>query len=183
MKAIKDFLVLDVETTGFTGKDQVIELAILDNSGETLYHALFKPDVKMNPIAQRKNKISESDLQKGGRFIEAWPEIEKIIKDRKVVGHNILKFDIPMIKQTLLAQGAKDTCLDSVFKDVVDSMIVAKKMGKKAASQEKLVQVYGIAKAEKHRAVADCQHLLKILDCMEKEISEDELRKILTEIA
>ena len=77
MKILNDFLVLDTETTGLETHDQVVELAILDENGKTLYHSLFSPDVPMNPFARRKNRISDAELAHAPKFIDEWPKNTK----------------------------------------------------------------------------------------------------------
>ena len=168
MQILKDFLVLDTETTGMEEHDQVVELAILDEHGRTLYHSLFKPDVPMNPFARRKNNISDAMMEHAPRFMDEWAKIRAILQNRRVLGHNIAEFDVQLIRQTLEAQNAAPDCMDGVLDTVLDSLAMARRMGFKRASQEALAQHYGLPE-EKHRAVEDCQQLLQVMEHLEKE--------------
>ena len=169
MLTLKNFLVLDTETTGIEEYDQVIELAILDDSGSTLYHSLFRPDVEVNPFARKVNNISDADLAAAPRFVDEWPKIRSILAGKPVLGHNIAEFDVRLIRQTLEAQNADPHSMDGTFTTVFDSLLMARRMGFKKAGQNVLAHHYGIEGEEKHRAVDDCRQLLNVIEHLEKD--------------
>lgn len=94
-------VILDVESTGLTAKDQVVELAymVLDNditslSCKSKFNQRYKPNAKMNPYAQAVHGIAFRELLTcpSTTKIEL-PEITYMI------GHNIA-FDVRLLRQS-----------------------------------------------------------------------------------
>ena len=168
MQLLKNFYVIDTETTGINNYDQIIELAIVSSYGLTIYHSLYKPDVKINPDAQKINKISETELVNAPRFIDEWPKIKIILQGSTVIGHNIKNFDIRLFKQTLESQGGDPSEIDTLFKNIYDTYLLTKNLNYKKNSQAYLADYYGLP-AETHRAEDDALQLLTLLDYIEKD--------------
>lgn len=94
-----DLVVLDTETTGLESADQIIELAIINMAGETLFNQRFKPTVKIHPQAEAVHGISENELAN----CPSWPayqkQITEILADKTAIIFN-REFDLRMMKQT-----------------------------------------------------------------------------------
>jgi len=95
-------LILDVETTGLTTKDQVLELAYLvlgeDNNGLTVtstFNERFRPIAKINPHAQAVHGIAFKDLIR----CTSTTNIPLPDKIDYIIGHNI-SFDKRMLIQS-----------------------------------------------------------------------------------
>jgi DNA polymerase III epsilon subunit-like protein len=58
----KDFVVIDVETTGLDAKAEVIEIAIYNAAGESLMNTLVKPTVPVNESARAVHRITDEEL-------------------------------------------------------------------------------------------------------------------------
>lgn len=58
----KDFVVVDVETTGLDAKAEVIEIAIYNAAGEPLLNTLVKPTVPVQESARSVHRISDEEL-------------------------------------------------------------------------------------------------------------------------
>ena len=163
MEHFKNFVVLDTETAGLEKTDQVIELGIVSEKGEVLYHSFFKPDVPIHPKAQEVHGIPEASLEEAPKFITEWHRIAKILVGKNIVGHNIIDFDMRLISQTLCMQDGGDAICQDLVKKCYDTYRIAKFLGYQKKSQQALMQRFGISKCERHRAIDDAIDLLHIL--------------------
>lgn len=97
---IKDnALAFDTETTGLGDKDQIIELALVNRWGITVFVYQFKPTVPINPKAQAVHGISEADLKNCPTFEEMAPVFLTLLKKRPLIIFNA-EFDLRILKQT-----------------------------------------------------------------------------------
>lgn len=93
---------LDTETTGLANNDQIIELAIIDNLGATLFNQRFKPSVAIHPEAMAVHNITEADLAGCPRWPQYQEQISQILTGKVAVIFN-QAFDIRMLQQTAAA--------------------------------------------------------------------------------
>jgi DNA polymerase III epsilon subunit-like protein len=93
---------LDTETTGLANNDQIIELAIIDNLGATLFNQRFKPSVAIHPEAMAVHNITEADLAGCPRWPQYQEQISQILTGKVAVIFN-QGFDIRMLQQTAAA--------------------------------------------------------------------------------
>lgn len=164
---ISNFVVLDTETTGLQDTDEVVEIAITDMCGKTLYSQRFYPDKEVDYGAQKVNHLSKKVLEGNPKFSAAyWNTIKEIISGRKILGHNI-PFDKRLIAQTLKRYGVADDT-DVVFAGMYDSKTIAKKwMTAKSYSLNKLTTQIGIEREELHEAADDCRMTIEFLNRLE----------------
>ena len=95
-------MVLDIETTGLHApEDEVLSLAIIDGTGETLFYDRFKPEHNTAwPEAQAVNGISPDDVADGSIFTEETEYINLLLaKAAVIVGYNHEGFDLPFLAQ------------------------------------------------------------------------------------
>ena len=95
-------MVLDIETTGLHApEDEVLSLAIIDGTGETLFYDSFKPEHNTAwPGAQAVNGISPDDVADGSIFTEETEYINLLLaKAAVIVGYNHEGFDLPFLAQ------------------------------------------------------------------------------------
>ena len=178
-----DFVVLDTETTGLTGNDEVVELGILDKNGCEIYHSYFHPEAKMNPNASRVNGICDSDLKDQPSFAEEYDVIISLLKDKVIVGHNI-SFDIRLLDQT-----AGRYRLPMIFQDYTtfDTKSAAKLYMRSNTGKYNLNDLchqIGVKDEEHHQASYDCLfclYLLQYIDKMSPEYGTYSSEKIIKE--
>lgn len=100
----RDWLVLDVETTGLDLDAQVIEIGIIDKQGNTLFHSLVKPTMPVPAEATAIHGLQNSDLADA----PAWPDIHEqvcnLLAGRLVLAYNAL-FDLQLMEQTAAIHG------------------------------------------------------------------------------
>lgn len=106
--ALPNLAVLDTETTGLRG--EVIELAIVNGAGETLFDARMKPSCPIEPGAQAVHGITAADLADLPSIAHYWPALREILNAHRVVIYN-RSFDLPRLRQSL------DTALPGWFDD------------------------------------------------------------------
>ena len=107
---------LDTETTGLDTDAQIIEIAIIDGTGDVLVDLRLKPSVPIDERAQAVHGISIEDLAD----CPQWPEVESAIKEaligKKVVIYNT-DFDTRLLRQTAAAFGSDTTWIDNLVTD------------------------------------------------------------------
>jgi DNA polymerase III epsilon subunit-like protein len=88
----------DCETTGLKNPE-IIEIAIIDNQGETVYTGYFNPKTAIEPGAQVVHGISAEFLADKPSFEACFEELRDVIKSKKLVFFN-KEFDIRALKTT-----------------------------------------------------------------------------------
>ena len=101
MAAKDKVLVLDTETTGFEIDDEVLQLSVIRADGKEEYNQYFKPDHKESwENAEKVNHISPESTKDKPLIADHKEEIEKMLRDAKlIVGYNT-GFDIKMLEQS-----------------------------------------------------------------------------------
>ena len=92
-------LFLDTETTGTGPNAEVIEVAVIDWQGETLFDSLVRPRGRIELGAFQVHGISDEIVQSAPSWDEVWPGIEPLIRNKKVGAYNS-EFDLRILKQT-----------------------------------------------------------------------------------
>jgi DNA polymerase III epsilon subunit-like protein len=90
---------LDTETTGSGPKDEIIEIGIVDDDGQTLFESLVKPIGKVPADATRVHGIRDEMLAAAPRWMHVWPKVEAILMGRQVAIYNA-EFDLRLMQQT-----------------------------------------------------------------------------------
>ena len=97
-----DFLILDTETADLRG--EIIEIGIIDASGNVLLDQRIKPAGQIAPGAQAVHGISIDDLQDAPTFPDVYPEIKSILENRLVIIYNAA-YDTACITQDIERHG------------------------------------------------------------------------------
>lgn len=97
-------LFLDTETTGLGPRDEIVEIAVIDSSGETLLDTLVKPTVRITQEAFLVHGISERDTASAPSFADVMPRLQAIIDNRAIAIYNA-EYDVRMLEQSARAHG------------------------------------------------------------------------------
>lgn len=82
-------LFLDTETTGFSYKvEAIVELAIVDEAGNACINTLVRPPKPIPPEASAIHHITDDMVRSAPTLQELWPEIQALVKGRRVVAYN-----------------------------------------------------------------------------------------------
>ena len=103
-------LAFDLETTGIsTSRDRIVQLALIgsDADGSELsYDRLVNPRRPIPYEAQRVHGISDSDVRGEPDFSAIADQVAALIQGSVLVGHNVRRFDMPMLRNEFLRIGA-----------------------------------------------------------------------------
>ena len=104
-KALSDYVVLDIETTGLNRKhDAIIEIsAALYHFREQIvvFHSLVNPGKPIPSITVSISHITDEMVCNAPTISDVIPSFISFIGDRPLVGHNIHNFDLPFIQEKL----------------------------------------------------------------------------------
>ena len=138
----RDVLIVDVETTGLSNQDEVIEIAVMNTQGDTLFDSLVSPRKKGAPPWRKVHKDVVGLLEKA-QCVLAWNA----------------PFDKRLLKNTARKYRKKWSKLP--WRDLLrDYRKLRPDMSAKlcdAASRE------GVISERKHRARDDCKTALEVM--------------------
>lgn len=165
------YVFLDTETTGlnYDGMDEIVEIAIVDESGRTLLNTLVKPRFNDEwTQAERVHGISPHDVANSPALSDLLAEIELICKGKTVVCYNAA-FDTGFFPKGFY-QSVQ--CAMVSFSEVNPN-------GKKWVSLDKASQSTGyVPTGKSHRALEDalaCRHVWMIGIEAAKKMKETQL--------
>ena len=101
-----DPVYIDTETTGFGTTDLVIEIAVIDTTGDVLVDTLVKSGKRIPAGASAVHGINDIHLIGAPAWKEVWSQLQPVLAGR-VVGFYNAEFDLRMIQQTCGLNGIK----------------------------------------------------------------------------
>src|SRR5215208_5699012 len=90
---------LDTETTGLGKSDEIIEISIIDDDGQTLFESLIKPSQPIPAASTQVHGITDADVQSCHSWPLVWPQIRGVLFGRRIIIYNE-DFDIRMMQQS-----------------------------------------------------------------------------------
>ncbi|MEG3833914.1 3'-5' exonuclease [Microcoleus sp. Z1_C3] len=93
--ALNDWVILDTETTGFDNAE-IVEIAIIDRTEETLLDTLIKPSISIPAEVTEIHGISDEMVADAATFPEVYPRIDAALKDKRILIYNSA-FDIKIL--------------------------------------------------------------------------------------
>jgi DNA polymerase III epsilon subunit-like protein len=95
---------LDTETTGVTLKDQIIEIAIVDDAGETLLNSLVRGTCPVHKDANKLHGLTLKKVAKSPSLKDLEDAIINVVRGKHAVTYNLefdLRFLTPRIKSAI----------------------------------------------------------------------------------
>src|SRR5690625_3126222 len=151
---LKKFVVIDLETTGHSPKDNIIEIGLVvieENKIVDEYSTLLHPDQDIPPFISNLTGISDEDVLDAPKFVDKADEIISFFKDSYLVAHNV-PFDLNFLNDELSSHE-----LNILTNPVLDTVELARILFPQAPGF-KLVQLanyFGIQHKNPNRALSD----------------------------
>lgn len=99
MVAHTDYLILDTETTGLGPGAEILQIAVCDARGRTLFNATVKPKLSIPIEASNIHGIDDAMVEHCPSFAEIYWVLKTLLSNREVIIYNA-DFDGRMLEQT-----------------------------------------------------------------------------------
>lgn len=157
---------LDLETTGLTVGNRIIEIGCVEIIDRDLtgrqYQSYVNPDCEIEEGAQRVHGITAEQLVGKPRFPEVLDEVLEFVKDAEVLIHNA-GFDLGFLNHELELAGRADKFEDCCLK-VTDTLMLAREKSSGGSSLDQLCDFYQVDRRQRewHGALLDAQLLAHV---------------------
>lgn len=156
---------LDTETTGLGPDDEIIEIAIVDKQGNTLFESLVKPNKRISVDAYLVHGITNDMVQNAPKWPEVWKQVSNVVSSRYAGIYNA-EFDLRMIRQTHALNGLQlDGFINNfcIMKLYADFYIYG---GGRYQKLEDAGRQCGLSLPNSHRAKDDTILALAVFNCI-----------------
>ena len=159
---LKNYVVIDTETTGFSPRDdKIIEVGVykVKNGEETRFHTLVNPGRRIPKRAVDVHHITDADVAGAPAFVQILPELDAFLEDLPVVGQSV-NFDLRMLWWAYHDAGA-----EMPAKRFADTLRLAKKVwpGRDTYSLASMILDFGLIEGEQaHRSESDVDATLAL---------------------
>ena len=110
-----DTVYLDTETTGLNpDRDELLEIAIVDELGNTLVDTLIRPKRRQWPVAQGIHGIAPQDVKAAPRLEDVTPKLAAAVSGKRLVIYNAA-FDMGFLPEAVGRAAALVECCMEVF--------------------------------------------------------------------
>ena len=154
-----EYVVFDLETTGMSKQDEIVEFAAVrcteDGTVLASFEAMVKPSCPMTESARNVNGITDEMLSDKPDIKDVLPEFVQFLGQRPLVGHNVNGFDLGFLNRACHKVG-----LPEVENAVFDTLPFARRMMTReeaggSYSVSSLVWSLGLTERPAHRAMND----------------------------
>lgn len=149
------YVIIDLETTGFGRSAEVIELAALKIvNGKIIdtFESLVKPTVPIPVSVQELTHITNEMVAYAPYIDEILPSFFYFIEDYRLVGHNIIAFDLPILRRLII--DIPDITLNNSYEDTL--YMAQHKLELDNYKLSTIASYFGINTDKAHRALQDC---------------------------
>lgn len=166
-----DYVAIDIETTGLDRSARIIELgAVRMRHGRKVasFSQLVNPQIPIPAKVTQITGITDRNVKGKPTIDKALPKFYAFCGHDTWIGHNIRRFDIPIIRHEAERIGAGIP--DVNFYDTLEiSQVYLPQLEHHRLKD--LIRYFGIAKTERHRAADDAAQTAQIFECL-KRLSE-----------
>lgn len=163
-----DYVAIDIETTGLGRSARIIELgAVRIRHGRKVatYSQLVNPQIPIPAKVTQITGITDRDVRHQPTIDKALPRFYAFCGKDTWIGHNIHRFDIPIIKHEAERVGAGIP--DISFYDTLEiSQVYLPQLDHHRLKD--LIRYFGIAKTERHRAADDAAQTAQIFEHLKR---------------
>lgn len=167
-----DYVLLDLETTGYYPSSEIIEfglLKVVNNQVTEIKHSLIKPPQKIPKNITNLTGISNEDVVNAPLLQSYIPEVLSFIDNNIVIAHNA-HFDINFLYDATFKH------LNSEFKnDFVDTLRISRRLFPRFPkhSLEYLALNIPLENKNGHRALTDCQATFDLVNVLKTKIESE----------
>lgn len=149
------YIVLDIETTGLSADDEIIEISaikIKNNEVVNTFSSLVNPKQLISQKIISITGITNEMVQEAPDIKTILPQFIEFIGDNTLIGHNIKSFDIPFINRK-----CKKFSICTFENKLVDTLYLSKKqLNLCNNSLDSIANHFNIVNENAHRALSDC---------------------------
>ncbi|MBS1104300.1 hypothetical protein JK202_15020 [Gluconobacter sp. Dm-62] len=161
-------IILDVETTGISSYDEVIEISVSDLNGDILFYSRIKPTVKISSGALRLHGVSDEMLKNEPTIRQVLRRLKSIIMDADKIYCWSSDFVIHKLFKTARAMNADPRVFTHIQKHAVDLMYVIGK-GDYWPRMDDVAQKHSILwDGRRFSSINDCKVISKIIKAIDK---------------
>ncbi len=174
--------ILDTETTGLDSNAEIVEISIIDDGGNVFLNTLIKPTRPIPPDATAIHGITNEMVEDALSFCHVYDSIIDILVGAPVVIYNA-SYDLRMIRQSAVLSGvmrpvaadlrsieSKACCLMNLYAEYYGEWDSYRHQYKWQKLTNALAQQGIVPSKNAHRAMADCQMTLALLEKMAGEL-------------
>jgi DNA polymerase-3 subunit epsilon len=166
------FVILDIESTGLNYDDEVVEIAIVDTSGNTLYNQLIKPSKPIPSEVVELHGITNEMVYNAPNISEVAEELDIILKDKTILAFNS-SFDQRILEYSLSKYNIiRSYKWDCVMYNQMEILETDRYIS--------LINSVGDTFIQEHRAKSDCMliyHLITDYEWINSELQRKEKEK------
>ena len=159
-----DYVAIDIETTGLGRDARIIELgAVRMRHGRKVaeYSQLINPDIPIPAKVTQITGITDRDVKGKPTIDKALPKFYRFCGNDTWIGHNIRRFDLPVIAREAERVGAGMP--DVSFYDTLElSQALIPQLDHHRLID--LIRYFHIAKKERHRAADDAAQTAQVFE-------------------
>ena len=171
----KDVLILDTETTGLEYDSELVEIAIMDTTGATVYNELVMPRGQVPLGASRVHGLTRDLLGRYGAspWTDHYEAVKSVVLAARVICVYNLEYDERIIEQTCDLYG-----LEPILSIAEESGVDLRCSMLEYAEHRKVPGRYGdyrwhkledacrherVPASQDHRALSDCRMVLNLM--------------------
>ena len=163
-----DYVSIDIETTGLGSDARIIELgAVRIRHGRKVaeYSQLVNPEVPIPSKVTQITGITDRDVRRQPTISKALPRFLAFCGKDMLLGHNIERFDLPII-----AKEAERVGVTMPYVEFVDTLEVSQSLLPQLDRHRvvDLIRYFGIAQTERHRAADDAAQTAQIFEYLKR---------------
>jgi DNA polymerase-3 subunit epsilon len=95
----ENIIYLDTETTGIDRNAEIVEIAIIDREGNSLFQSLVRPSIPIPQEASKIHGITDEMVQTSLSWPALWPSVRPYLLGRSIAGYNI-DYDLRLMQQS-----------------------------------------------------------------------------------
>lgn len=163
-----DYVAIDIETTGLGRSARIIELgAVRMRHGRKVasFSQLVNPQTPIPAKVTQITGITDRNVKGKPTIDKALPKFYAFCGHDTWIGHNIRRFDLPVIARE--AERAGVGMPDVSFYDTLEiSQTLLPQLDRHRLLD--LIRHFGIAKTERHRAADDAAQTAQVFECLKR---------------